>query len=217
MKIIKSINNITNNTITLTNMNNTNTKPLSEKAKEGRRRRQRERRRRQREQRKNEDEWDYDDDDDIYDIYDDLCERNKFIVCNDKFRGRDKEFNELSTQMEQIFIERNKHFMSNIKKSCFLVIDVKILDEFIAKTPPTDDLDQFKISGIDLYDGKKLYNKMKDDPEPNYEIFGSNSMGYTCFGIYKSHDKNMYIIVIDGHNDNTPTHYVKIENEDIFG
>ena len=199
---------------------NTNTQPriLSEKAREGRRRRQRERRRRQREQRKNEDEWDYDDDDDdIYDIYEYLCERNKFIICDDKFRGRDKEFNELSTQMEQIFIDRNKHFMSNIKKSCFLVIDVKILDEFIAKTPPTDDLDQFKISGRDLYDGKKLYNKMKDDPEPNYEIFGSNSMGYTCFGIYKSDDKNMYIIVIDGYNDNTPTHYVKIENEDIFG
>ena len=178
---------------------NTNTQPriLSEKAREGRRRRQRERRRRQREQRKNEDEWDYDDDDDdIYDIYEYLCERNKFIICDDKFRGRDKEFNELSTQMEQIFIDRNKHFMSNIKKSCFLVIDVKILDEFIAKTPPTDDLDQFKISGRDLYDGKKLYNKMKDDPEPNYEIFGSNSMGYTCFGIYKSHDKNMYIIIL---------------------
>ena len=197
---------------------NTNTQPriLSEKAREGRRRRQRERRRRQREQRKNEDEWDYDDDGHYYDIYEDLCERNKFIICDDKFRGRDKEFNELSTQMEKIFIERNRRFMSNIKKCCFLVIDVKKLDEFIAKTPPTDDLGQFQISGRDLYDGKKLYNKMKDDPEPNYEIFGSNSMGYTCFGIYKSHDKNMYIIVIDGHNDNTPTHYVKIENEQIF-
>ena len=198
---------------------NTNSQPRerSEKAKEGRRRRQRERRRRQREQRKNEDEWDYDDDDDdIYDIYEYLCERNKFIVCDDKFRGRDKELNELSTQMEQIFIERNKHFMSNIKKSCFLVIDVKILDEFIAKTPPTDDLGQFNISGRDLYDGKKLYNKMKNDPEPNYEIFGSNGNGCTCFGIYKSNDKNMYIIVIDGFNDNTPTDYIKIENESIF-
>ena len=200
---------------------NTNTQPriLSEKAREGRRRRQRERRRRQREQRNNQDKWDYDDSDDdghYYDIYDDLCERNKFIVCNDKFRGRDKEFNELSTQMEQIFIERNKHFMSNIKKSCFLVIDVKILDEFIAKTPPTEGICQFKISGRDLYDGKKLYNQMKDNPNPNYEIFGSNCMGYTCFGLFKSNDKNMYIIVIDGHNDNRPSHYVKIENETIF-
>lgn len=200
---------------------NKNTQPriLSEKAREGRRRRQRERRRRQREERRQHDKWDYDDSDDdghYYDIYDDLCERNKFIICDDKFRGRDKEFNEVSTKMEQIFIERNRSLLSNIRKSCFLVIDVKILDEFIAKTPPTDDLGQFKISGRDLYDGKKLYNKMKNDPEPNYETFGSNGMGYTCFGIYKSDDKNMYIIVIDGHNDNTPTHYVKIENENIF-
>ena len=200
---------------------NTNTQPriLSEKAREGRRRRQRERRRRQREERRQHDKWDYDDSDDdghYYDIYDYLCERNKFIICDDKFRGRDKEFNEVSTKMEQIFIERNRSLLSNIRKSCFLVIDVKILDEFIAKTPPTDDLGQFYISGRDLYDGKKLYNKMKNDPEPNYEIFGSNGNGCTCFGIYKSNDKNMYIIVIDGHNDNTPTHYVKIENENIF-
>jgi len=190
-----------------------NTKPriLSEKAKEGRRRRQRERRRRQREERRQHyiwtnDKW----------YSDDLCERSNFIVCYDKFRGRDKEFNEVSTQMEQIFIERNRRFLSNIRKLSFLVIDVKILDEFIAKTPPTDDLGQFYISGRDLYDGKKLYNKMKNDPEQNYEIFGSNGNGCTCFGIYKSNDKNMYIIVIDGHNDNTPTDYIKIENESIF-
>ena len=199
---------------------NMNTQPRvrSEKAKEGRRRRQRERRRRQREQRKNEDDWDYDDDDGhYYDFYDYLCERSNFIICDDKFRGRDKEFNELSTQMEKIFIERNRRFMSNIKKSCFLVIDVKKLDEFIAKTQPTEGICQFQISGKDLYDGKKLYNQMKNGPEPNYEIFGSNGNGCTCFGIYKSNDKNMYIIVIDGHNYNTPTHYVKIENESIFG
>ena len=196
------------------NINKAQPVKRSEKAKEGRRRRQRERRRRQREQRKNEDEWDYDDSDDhIYDIY---WERSNFIVCDDKFRGRDKEFNEVSTQMEQIFIDRNRSLLSNIKKCCFLVIDVKILDEFIAKTPPTDDLGQFNISGRDLYDGKKLYNKMKNDPEPNYEIFGSNGNGNTCFSIYKSNDKNMYIIVIDGHNDNTPTDYIKIENETIF-
>ena len=202
---------------------NTNSQPRerSEKAKEGRRRRQRERRRRQREERRQHYKWNNDDeesDDDghYYDIYEDLCERNKFIICDDKFSGCYKDFNKLSTQMEQIFIERNKHFISNIKKSCFLVIDVKILDEFIAKTPPTDDLGQFNISGRDLYDGKKLYNKMKNDPEPNYEIFGSNGNGNTCFGLFKSNDKNMYIIVINGHNDNTPTDYIKIENESIF-
>lgn len=180
---------------------------LSEKAKEGRRRRQRERRRRQREERKNEDYYDcfdipgFDD----YDLYG----RHNFIVCE----GRDKE----SRQMEKIFIERNRGFLSNIRNHCFSVIDVKIIDDFIAKTQPTDNLRQFQISGRDLCNGKKLYNQMKDDPEPNYEIFGSNGNGCDCFSLYKSNDKNMYIIIIDGHNNNTPTHYVKIENEEIFG
>lgn len=165
---------------------NTNSQPRerSEKAKEGRRRRQRERRRRQREERRQiykwtNDDWDYDD------IYEDLCERNKFIICYDKFRGCYNKFT--------------------------------LLDEFIAKTPPSDNLNQFQISCRDLHNGKKLYNQMKNGPEPNYEIFGSNGMGYTCFGLFKSNDKNMYVIVIDGHNDNTPTNYVKIENESIFG
>ena len=198
-----------------TNMN-TNTQPIqrSEKAKEGRRRRQRERRRRQREQRKNEDEWDYDDDDDghCYDIYEDLCERYKFIICDDKFRGCKKDFEELSRKMPQIFAEQNSSSVpNNLKTYKYL-----LLDEFIAKTQPTEGICQFQISGRDLYDGKKLYNQMKDNPNPNYEIFGSNGNGCTCFSLFKSADKNMYIIVIDGHNYNTPTHYVKIENENIF-
>lgn len=193
---------------------NMNTQPRvrSEKAKEGRRRRQRERRRRQREQRKNKDEWDYDDSDDdghYYDIYDDLCERCNFIICDDKLRGCEKDFEKLSTKMAQIFAEHNS---SSVKTYTF-----KLLDEFISKTPPTEGIRQFQISGKDLYYGKKLYNQMKDNPNPNYEIFGSNGMGYTCFGLFKSNDKNMYIIVINGHNNNTPTHYVKIENEDLFG
>jgi hypothetical protein len=193
---------------------NTNTKPRqrSEKAKEGRRRRQRERRRRQREQRRNEDETDDDDDGHYYDIYEDLCERTKFIICDDKFRDCKKDFEELSRKMAQIFASQNSSSVPNNLKT----YEFKLLDEFIAKTPPSDKLNQFKISGKDLYYGKKLYNQMKDDPEPNYEIFGSNGMGYTCFGLFKSNDKNMYIIVIDGHNDNTPSHYVKIENETIF-
>ena len=196
-----------------TNMNTKPVKQLSEKAREGKRRRQQERRRRQREQRKNEDKWDYDDDDGhYYDIYEDLCERYKFIICDDKFRGCENDFNELSTKMAQIFAEQNSSIVPNNLNT----YEFKLLDEFISKTQPTEGICQFQISGKDLYDGKKLYNQMKDDPEPNYEIFGSNGMGYTCFGLFKSNDKNMYIIVIDGHNDNTPTHYVKIENENIF-
>ena len=204
-----------NYNIKLYNNMNTNTQPRqrSEKAKEGRRRRQRERRRRQREQRKNEDEWDYDDDDGhCYDFYDYLCERSNFIICDDKFRGCDKDFKDLSTKMPQIFAEHNSSSVpNNLKTYKYL-----LLDEFIAKTQPTEGICQFRISGRDLYDGKKLYNQMKHDPEPNYEIFGSNGNGCTCFSLFKSADKNMYIIVIDGHNDNRPSHYVKIENEDLF-
>jgi hypothetical protein len=195
---------------------NTNTQPRqrSEKAKEGRRRRQRERRRRQREERRQHYIWTNDDDDGhYYDIYEDLCERTKFIICDDKFSGCKKDFEELSRKMAQIFTSQNSSSVPNNLKT----YKFKLLDEFIAKTPPSDNLNQFKISCRDLYNGKKLYNQMKDNPNPNYEIFGSNGMGYTCFGLFKSNDKNMYVIVIDGHNDNTPTHYVKIENESIFG
>lgn len=206
-----------NYNIKVYNNMNTNTQPRerSEKAKEGRRRRQRERRRRQREERRQiykwtNDAWDYDEHDGhYYDIYDDLCERNKFIICDDKFRGCEKDFEKLSIEMAQIFAAQNS---SSVK-----TYEFKLLDEFIAKTPPTEGIRQFQISCKDLYYGKKLYNQMKDNPEPNYEIFGSNGMGYTCFGLFKSADKNMYVIVIDGHNNNTPTNYVKIENETVFG
>ena len=119
------------------------------------------------------------------------------------------EFSGLHTIIAKIFAERNSE--KNKQKM------YDYLHEFISKTPPTNGISRFQISDRNLYDGKQLYNTMKNDPEPNYEIFGSNGMGYTCFGLYKSNDKNIYIIVIDSHNNNTPTHYVKIENESIFG
>jgi archaellum component FlaF (FlaF/FlaG flagellin family) len=40
--------------------------------------------------------------------------------------------------------------------------------------------------------------------------------GYTCFILYKSYDKNMYIIVTDAHSDKIANHYVKIEDETIL-
>jgi hypothetical protein len=205
---------------------NTNNKPrrkLSEKAKEGRRRRQRERRRRQREQREEQcnNEYDFDDDDadaDYYlDIFDDYYRRSNFIILDDKFNFLKKvDSSELHTKLAQIYSEHNSSVPSNLKTHAFNKT-IKKLDEFIAQTPPTENIRDFQISGRDLYDGKKLYNTMKDDPEPNYEIFGSNSCGYTCFYLYKSNDKNMYIIVTHAHSDKIATHYVKIENENIFG
>jgi hypothetical protein len=200
---------------------NTNNKPrrtLSEKAREGRRRKQRERRRRQREQREEQCNNDDDADADYYlDNFDDYYRRSNFIICDDKFNFLKKvDSSELHTKLAQIYSEHhNSSVLSNLK-TYPLNKTIKKLDEFIAQTPPTENINDFKISGIYLYEGKKLYNKMKDDPEPNYEIFGCNSGGYTCFYLYKSNDKNMYIIVTYAHSDKIATHYVKIENDTIF-
>ena len=189
-----------------TNKTTQHVKQLSEKAREGRRRRQRERRRRQRQQEQCKNEYDFDDDDDdddkhyydehYYDIFDDYYRRSNFIVCDNKFNYLKKvDSSGVHTILAQIYSEHNSSAPSNLKTHAFNKT-IKKLDEFIAQTPPTENIRDFQISGRDLYDGKKLYNTMKDDPEPNYEIFGSNSCGYTCFYLYKSNDKNMYIIVL---------------------
>ena len=189
-------------------------KQHSEKAREGRRRRQRERRRRQREQREEQcnNEYDFDDDD----IFDDYYRVSNFIICDDKFNFLKKvDSSELHAKLAQIYSENNSSVPSNLKTYA-LNKTIKKLDEFIAQTPPTENINDFYISGIDLYEGKNLYNTMKDDPEPNYKIFGSNSNSHTCFYLYKSNDKNMYIIVTYAYSDKIATHYVKIENENLF-
>jgi hypothetical protein len=197
-------------------------KQLSEKAREGRRRRQRERRRRQRQQELCNNEYDFDDydaDADYYlDIFDDYYRRSNIIVCDDKFNYLKKvDFSELHTKLAQIYSEGNNSSVLSNLITYPLNKTFKQLDEFIAQTSPSENIDDFKISGIHLYEGKKLYNTMKDDPEPNYEIFGSNSGGYTCFYLYKSNDKNIYIIVTHAQSDKIATEYVKIEDENIFG
>jgi hypothetical protein len=203
------------------NINTQTVKQLSEKAREGRRRRQRERRRRQRQRQQEQyiNEYNFDDDNDDNNdnyYYDEFCERSKFIIIDPKFTFLKKvDSCELHTKLAQIYSEHNTSVPSNLKTNA-LNKTIKQLDEFIAQTPPTENINDFQISGRDLYEGKKLYNTMKDDPEPNYEIFGSNSGGYTCFCLYKSNDKNMYIIVTDAHSDKIATHYVKIEDETIF-
>jgi len=114
--------------------------------------------------------------------------------------------NGLSRFVAQIYAERNSE---THKQKLY-----DELDKFIAETPPSDNIRDFSISDRDLCDGKNMYNTMKNDPNPKYEIFGSNGCGYQCFGLYKSKDKNMYIIEV---NVQTPVHYVKIENDTIFG
>lgn len=88
------------------------------------------------------------------------------------------------------------------------------LDKFISENEPTDNIGKFSISGRDLRYGKKMYNEMKNYPFPNYEIFGSNGGGYTCFGLYKSKDQKIYVIEVDVQE---PNNYVLIEDENCFG
>jgi hypothetical protein len=107
--------------------------------------------------------------------------------------------NGLSRLVAQIYAEQNSE---THKQEMY-----DELDKFISETTPSDNIRQFGISCSDLYDGKKLYKEMKNDPSPNpkYEIFGSNSCGYTCFGLYKSKDQKMYIIEV---RIQTPTNYI---------
>ena len=116
------------------------------------------------------------------------------------------ESNGLDRIVAQLFAEQNS---DSYRQKMY-----EELDKFIAENEPTENIGQFAISGRDLNDGKKMYNEMKNDPKPNYEIFGSNGGGYTCFGLCKSKDQNMYIIVVDIQ---TPTDYIKIEDDTIFG
>ena len=114
--------------------------------------------------------------------------------------------NGLSRLVAQIYAERNSE---THKQKIY-----DELDKFITDNEPTENIREFAISGRDLCDGKKMYNTMKNDPNPKYEIFGSNGGGYQCFGLYKSKDQNMYIIEVSVQ---TPVHYVKIEDDTIFG
>jgi hypothetical protein len=115
--------------------------------------------------------------------------------------------NGLSRLVAQIYAERNSE---THKQKIY-----DELDKFISETHPSDNIRQFDISDRDYCHGKKMYNEMKNDPNPSpkYEIFGSNGGGYTCFGLYKSKNKNIYIIKVIVQ---TPTDCVKIDDETIF-
>jgi hypothetical protein len=117
-------------------------------------------------------------------------------------------FGTLEELVAQIYKERNDP--KNKEKM------YKYLDTFIENNQATDGISRMSIFHKDLVSGKKLYNEMKNNPKIHYEIFGSNGMGYTSFALYKNKENHIYLIKIDGHNDNEPTDFVKIENEDIF-
>jgi len=116
--------------------------------------------------------------------------------------------NGLSRLCGQIYAERNSE--TNKQK----LYDE--LDKFISENEPAENIRQFDISDRDYCDGKKMYNKMKNDPNPKYEIFGSTGGCYTCFGLYKSKEQNMYIFKVVQTDTDYVKYYVKIENENLF-
>ena len=184
------------NTNMNTNMNTPETKPLTRKQKKWRRYREYlNKKKLEKYSFVYDDSDDYDSDEEL--ICEDILERMSYYDVD--YQGLDK-------IAAQIFAERNSE-THNQK-----IYDE--LDKFIAETPPSDNIRELAISCRDLHDGKKMYNEMKNHPNPKYEIFGSNGSGHTSFGLYKSKDQNMYIIKV---NVQTPVHYVKIDNNIIFG
>lgn len=116
--------------------------------------------------------------------------------------------NGLSRLCGQIYAERNSE---THKQKIY-----DELDKFISENEPAENIRQFDIPDRDYCDGKKMYKEMKNDPNPKYEIFGSNGGGYTCFGLYKSKEQNMYIFKVVQTDTDYVKDYVKIENENLF-
>jgi len=180
-----------------TNMNTPDTKPLTRKQKKWRRYRQYLNKKKIEKY-----GFVYDDDSDDY------ASDEEFISSGilSRMSYYDLDYQGLDRIVAQIYAEQNSE---THKQKIY-----DELDKFITDNEPTENIREFAISGRDLYDGKKMYNTMKNDPNPKYEIFGSNGGGHQCFGLYKSKDQNIYIIEV---NVQTPVHYVKIEDDTIFG
>ena len=69
--------------------------------------------------------------------------------------------NGLSRLLAQIYAERNSE---THKQKIY-----DELDKFISENEPAENIRQFDIPDRDYCDGKKMYNKMKNDPNPKYE------------------------------------------------
>jgi len=70
------------------------------------------------------------------------------------------------------------------------------IDDFINKNEESNDI-FCRISSRDLKNGKKIYNEMRNSLDTSYSIFGSNGWGTTCFGLYKSKEQIIYLLLIN--------------------
>ena len=133
------------------------------------------------------------------------------LICRDLSRicYYDSEYQGLHRIVAQIYAEQNSE---THKQKIY-----DELDKFISENEPAENIRQFDIPDRDYCDGKKMYNKMKNDPNPKYEIFGSTGGDYTSFGLYKSKDQNMYIFKVVQIDTDYVKDYVKIEDDTIFG
>jgi hypothetical protein len=52
-----------------------------------------------------------------------------------------------------------------------------------------------QISCNDMENGKLLYERIINEPISFYESFGSNAYGYSSYGLYKSKNDKIYLIV----------------------
>jgi len=86
------------------------------------------------------------------------------------------------------------------------------LEDFIQKTESENYINA--ISHYDLENGKNIYNLMKTEKGPKYEIFGSDGCGYHCYALYKARNDNIYFIYV---SIQTLKNWKLIESESFFG
>ena len=92
---------------------------------------------------------------------------------------------------------------------------ITVLDTFISNNEP-DPNDKEESRGIsidDLKNGINEYKILRKKKGPEYEIFGSNAMGYNCYSLYKSRQNKIYVFSV--YMQTLKTYYI-IEDESWF-
>jgi hypothetical protein len=91
---------------------------------------------------------------------------------------------------------------------------ITVLDTFISNNEPDpNDKDFHGLSICDLENGKNEYKILREKKGPEYEIFGSNAMGYNCYSLYKSRQNTIYVFTVYMQS---PQSYYIIEDESWF-